>query len=69
VRLQIDPRIRIGSEINVAHKLPIVAVVPHLWNATELKTLRWELVVLGMLVVGTVAASAALSALRFVKVL
>jgi hypothetical protein len=40
-----------------------------LWNATELKTLRWELVVLGMLVVGTVAASAALSALRFVKVL
>ncbi len=68
-RLQFDPRIRIGSAIAVAHKLPIVTVVPHLWSPTELKSLRWELVLLTLVVVATIAASAAVSAMRFIKVL
>jgi polysaccharide chain length determinant protein (PEP-CTERM system associated) len=68
-RLQLDPRIRVGSEIAVAHKLPIVTVVPHLWGPTELKSLRLELVLLTLVVVATIAASAAVSAMRFIKVL
>jgi len=68
-RLQLDPRIRVGSAITVAHKLPIVTVIPHLWSPTELRTLRSELVLLTLLVVATIAVSAALSAMRFLKVL
>jgi polysaccharide chain length determinant protein (PEP-CTERM system associated) len=68
-RLHFDPRIRIGSAIAVAHKLPMVTVVPHLWSPAELKSLRWELVALTLLVVATIAASAAVSAMRFTKVL
>jgi len=68
-RLQLDPRIRIGSAITVTHKLPIVTVVPHLWSPTELKSLRLELVLLTLVMVATIAASAALSAMRVIKVL
>jgi len=68
-RLQFDPRIRIGSAIAVAHKLPIATVVPHLWSRRELKGLRWELVLLTLVVLATIAASAAVSAMRFIKVL
>src|SRR6266481_769262 len=68
-RLQFDPRIRVGSAIAVAHKVPIITVVPHLWSPTELKSLRWELALLTLVVVATVAASAAVSAIRFTKVL
>ena len=69
LRLQFDPRIRIGSAIAVAHKVPIITVVPHLWSPRELKSLRWELALLTLVVVATVAASAAVSAIRFTKVL
>jgi len=69
LRLQFDPRIRIGSAIAVAHKVPIITVVPHLWSPRELKSLRWELALLTLVVVTTVAASAAVSAIRFTKVL
>jgi polysaccharide chain length determinant protein (PEP-CTERM system associated) len=68
-RLQLDPRIRVGSEIAVAHKLPIVTVVPHLWSPRELKGLRLELVLLTLVVMATIAGSAAVSAMRFIKVL
>ncbi len=69
LRLQFDPRIRIGSAIALAHKVPIITVVPHLWSPRELKSLRWELALLTLVVVATVAASAAVSAIRFTKVL
>src|SRR6266853_1011655 len=59
LRLQFDPRIRIGSAIALAHKVPIITVVPHLWSPRELKSLRWELALLTLVVVATVAASAA----------
>jgi len=68
-RLQFDPRIRIGSTIAMAHKVPIVTIVPHLWSPTELKSLRWEVVFLSLVVVATIAASAAISAMRVIKVL
>jgi polysaccharide chain length determinant protein (PEP-CTERM system associated) len=68
-RLQFDPRIRIGSTIAVAHKVPMVTVVPHLWSPTELKSLRWEIVLLSLVVVATIAASAAVSAMRVTKML
>ncbi len=68
-RLQLDPRVRIGGEIAALHKLPIVTVVPHLWRPIELKGLRSELMLLTFVVVVTVGASVALSAMRFTKVL
>ena len=68
-RLQFDPRIRIGSTIAMAHKVPIVTIVPHLWSPMELKSLRWEVVFLSLVVVATIAASAAISAMRVIKVL
>lgn len=66
-RLQFDPRIRIGTAIAVANKLPIMTVVPHLWTPENLKNLRWELAVLVMLVVTSIAASATISLVRFTK--
>src|SRR6266850_3812832 len=68
-RLQFDPRIRVGSAIVVPHKLPITTIVPHLWSPRELRGLRWELVLLSLIVVATVAASTAASAIRFIEVL
>ena len=68
-RLQLDPRIRVGSEIASVHKAPIMVVVPHLWSPVELKRLRVELVMLMLVVAGTVGVSATLSALRVMKVL
>jgi len=53
----------------MAHKVPIVTIVPHLWSPTELKSLRWEVVFLSLVVVATIAASAAISAMRVIKVL
>jgi polysaccharide chain length determinant protein (PEP-CTERM system associated) len=68
-RLHIDPRVRIGSAISSGHKVPIAAVIPHLWTPTELQGLRWEIVMLTLAVVATVAASAVFSLLRMTKVL
>jgi protein tyrosine kinase modulator len=69
VRLQFDPRIRIGSAIAIAHKPPVMAVVPHLWSPAELKGLRWEMVLLSLAVLATFGTSVTLSALRYLKVM
>jgi len=53
----------------VSRKLPIVTSIPHLWSPGELKSLRWELVLLTMVVAGTIAVSAVVSTMRFIKVL
>jgi protein tyrosine kinase modulator len=68
-RLQLDPRIRIGSGIELAHKPAVMMVLPHLWSPSELKSLRVELVFLGAIVVLTIGTSATFSALRLMKVL
>lgn len=60
-RLQLDPRIRVGAAISSKQKVPLVASVPHMWTPGELRWLRWEIVLLALIFVGTVAASAALS--------
>jgi polysaccharide chain length determinant protein (PEP-CTERM system associated) len=68
-RLQIDPRIRVGTAIALTHQVPVAANLPHLWSPRELKSLRWELILLTLAVVATIAASAALSVLRATKML
>ncbi|MGB7541246.1 MAG: XrtA system polysaccharide chain length determinant [Burkholderiales bacterium] len=68
-RLHVDPRIRIGSAISDTHKVPVAAVIPHMWTPRELGGLRWELVLLTLAVVATVAVSAGLTVLRLTKVL
>src|SRR5258706_12452349 len=60
-RLHVDPRIRVGNAILRAHKVPVAAVVSHLWSPGELKALRWGLVLLMLAVGGTLAGSAILS--------
>lgn len=68
-RLQIDPRVRVGSSITLGHKVPIVAVVPHLWSQAELRRLRVEIWVMGFVVLATLGTAAALSAMRLMKVM
>jgi polysaccharide chain length determinant protein (PEP-CTERM system associated) len=68
-RLQIDPRVRVGSALSVARKVPIVAVIPHMWSQAELRNLRSELWVMGLVVLATVGAAGALAAMRVMKVL
>ena len=69
VRLQLDPRVRVGSSITLARKVPIMAVVPHMWSQGELKGLRSEFVLMSLAVVATIAVAGALAAMRFMKVL
>jgi hypothetical protein len=69
VRLQLDPRIRVGSSIALARNLPIMAIVPHMWSQIELKRLRSELALMSLAVVAIIAAAGALAALRLMKVL
>ncbi len=65
-RLHVDPRIRVGNAILRAHKIPVAAVVPHLWSPGELKALRLELVLLMLAVGATLAVSATLSMYRLI---
>jgi polysaccharide chain length determinant protein (PEP-CTERM system associated) len=68
-RLQLDPRIRVGSQIAASYKVPIMAVVPHKWNPAELKALRLELVFLTLLVLATIGATGTVSAMRLMRML
>ena len=68
VRLELDPRVRVGTAIALAHKLPLkTTVVPHLWTKEEVRSLRLELALLSFLVVGAIAAPVVVSGLRFIK--
>jgi len=69
VRMQVDPRVRIGDTIPSAHNVPVLATIPHLWTPDELKQLRAELPVLKLALVATVAVCAILSMLRMAQVL
>jgi len=68
-RLQLDPRIRVATEIALTHKVPLAATLPHMWSPRELKGLRWELILLTLAVIATLAASATLSVLRLPRLL
>jgi hypothetical protein len=59
----------LGGPIARTHKVPVVAVVPHLWTPADLKALRWETAFLTLMVVGTLVAAAALSVLRVMRLI
>jgi polysaccharide chain length determinant protein (PEP-CTERM system associated) len=63
-RLQFDPRVRLANAISERHKVPVAAIVPHLWSPGDLIGLRKELVILSLVVAATLAVSAALSVAR-----
>ena len=69
VKLQFDPRIRIGSLAAERHKLPLLAVVPRLWPPGEVQAIRRELQWLSLAVAGTVLVMLMLTALRIVRVI
>jgi len=68
-RLRLDPRIRVGAELSSSHRTPLVAAIPHLWSPTETRWLRWEIALLVLIVVATLAASAGLSRLPLEELL
>lgn len=68
-RLQFDPRIRIGTMAVERNKLPLLAVVPHLWPPGETHAVRQEVMWLNLVVMGTLGAMALLIALRVVRVI
>ena len=69
VRMQIDPRVRVGDIIPKTHNVPVLATIPHLWAPDELKQLKGELPVLKLVLVGTVVVCGILSVLRMAQVL
>ena len=69
VKLQLDPRVRIGNMLAERSKLPLLAVVPHLWTPGEVQVVRREIQWLGLLVMGTVIIMALISVLRIVRVI
>jgi len=68
-RLQFDPRVRLANAISERHKVPVAAIVPHLWSPGELTGLRKELTILALIVTATLTLSATLSVGRLVGVL
>jgi len=64
-----DPRIRQSSTITEQFKVPVLAVVPHLWSPPEVthfrKELRWSVI----LAVGTLTLITVFMVLRIVKVM
>jgi protein tyrosine kinase modulator len=69
VRMQIDPRIRMGDIILKTHNVPVLATIPHLWTQEEIKQLGMELPVLKLALAGTMALCVILSVLRLTQVL
>ena len=63
-RIKFDPRIRAAGAISQKHNIPIVAIVPHVWNPGELPALRKELTVLAIVVTATLVLSATLSVVQ-----
>ena len=68
-KLQIDPRIRVGSMVTERNNLPLLAVIPHLWHSTEVQVVRQEIQWLNLIVAGTLMVTALLATLRVVRVI
>ena len=66
-KLYADPRIRVGQIISEKHKLPLLAVIPHLWSQAETQAFRREAGWLSLATSMTLLVAAAVSVLRFVK--
>ncbi len=67
-KIQIDPRLRLGALISDKHKVPLLAVVPHLWAPEETRAARHELAWLALAVSGTLLIALVTIALRLAKV-
>ena len=61
----LDPRIRVGAIISEKRKLPLLAVVPHLWTHSEMQTVHREVEWLSLAVGGTLLFVALIAMLRF----
>ena len=69
LRLQLDPRARSAPDLTASLKVPVIAVVPHMWSPRELRGLRWELAILTLVVLATVVGSAALTYLKMERMI
>ena len=68
-KLQIDPRIRVGSMVAERNNLPLLAVIPHLWQPLEIQVARREIQWLNLIVAGTLLSMALLVALRITRII
>jgi uncharacterized protein involved in exopolysaccharide biosynthesis len=68
-KLHIDPRIRIGIMITDKRKVPLLAVVPHMWSPGEIQLAQREAQWLSLAMTGTILAVAAIAVLRFTMVI
>jgi polysaccharide chain length determinant protein (PEP-CTERM system associated) len=62
----LDPRIRVGAIISEKRKLPLLAVVPHLWTRSEMQTVHREVEWLSLAAGGTLLVVALFAMLRYV---
>ena len=62
----LDPRIRVGAVISEKSKLPLLAVVPHLWTRSETQMVHREVEWLSLAVSGTFLIVALVAMLRYV---
>lgn len=68
-KLQLDPRARVGAIIAEKHKVPMLGVVPHMWQPAEIQSFRRELGWLMLAVNITLLAVVAAAVLRLTKVI
>jgi polysaccharide chain length determinant protein (PEP-CTERM system associated) len=64
-----DPRIRVGGAISHMHKLPLLAVVPHLWIPAETQAVQRDSQWLSLAVSGTLIVVAITAVLRAARVI
>ncbi|MDH5512640.1 MAG: hypothetical protein OEY27_05425, partial [Gammaproteobacteria bacterium] len=68
-KLHFDPRIRAGSVISDKRKLPLLAVVPHMWSPSETQVVRRELEWLSLAFIGTLLAVVILVVTRYMRII
>jgi polysaccharide chain length determinant protein (PEP-CTERM system associated) len=68
-KLRLDPRIRVEAVITDKRKLPLLAVVPHLWTPAETQAVRREIEWLSLAVSGTFLVVVLTTVLRVAKVI
>jgi len=68
-KLQAEPRIYVGQIISEKHKLPLLAIIPHMWSSTDIQAVRRDVAWLTLTTTATVLVVVTVSVLRFVKVI
>lgn len=68
-KLQVDPRIRIPTQIAETYQLPVLASVPQLWTQTEAVAVRRDIRWLSAWLMGALVIVVAVMALRFAVVI